>query len=108
MKEWPENPKQPANFDDLIAPVIDAIKQSHTIKRKSRINKIDWNGHDIGEWSKAQNLSPDVSLGGDWIETKKGEYTLLELIICVAVQTGIEQGVRICKLKKLYEYDDLN
>lgn len=96
MKQWNKENK-PEDFYNIIDPLINAVLFSYQLVRQNQGKNIPYDGMDIGDNEKATCLSPDVLFNSSHIETMELEYdkSLIDTIICLAVQLGIEQGRRI-------------
>lgn len=107
MNKWPE--KGPAYFEDLIRPVIKAIKFAYSLQRKNKGRSIPWTGPpresglsccpDHAEMLKAHNLK--------YSEEDQGRDALEE-IVGIAIALGIDQGQRITKKEDGLYGDSLN
>jgi len=97
LKQWPENEKQIVPFEDLISPVVDAVFNVYELKRKHE-DGIPYDGYNIGKTSLAGSHDPQVLLEKDGLEywAERG-LTPMHLLLTVAFQLGMEQGIRLNK-----------
>lgn len=93
---WPTDGK-PADFSDLVAPIVKAIKFTHTLDRQNTDKDVPWDGPNIGASELACCFDPLYALSAEMLaydEEDQGRDAL-EVIIGIALQIGIEQGRRI-------------
>lgn len=100
-RQWPKDNK-PAQFSDLVDPVIKGIRFAYSMKRRNETRRIPWTGPDTGksavtpppkEWLSRDSLAWDLEDQG---------RDALEILVGIAVQLGIEQGRR-ATIEKLNE-----
>ncbi len=102
MKTWPKN-GEPADFEQLVAPIQKAINFAYNLERKNKDKRIPYKGFDsenhsidINKLLSAENLH--------YSEEDQGRDALC-ILVGLAVQLGIEQGKRIARedqaIKKL-------
>lgn len=101
MQEW----NGAAQFDDLVQPILSAIRFAYSLRRKNRDKNIPYDGYDR---PSILHVCPSVTetFSSDYlteVEEDQGR-TALDEIIAVAVQIGIEQGRRLEKAenKKIF------
>ena len=95
MREWPKDDK-PADFEDIINPLVDSVKFAYRITRRNVDKDIPYQGYDIGRDCAHVALGAEA-LTADNLRDRdenQGRSALTE-IISIAVQLGIEQGRRI-------------
>lgn len=93
MKEWPEDKKE-VSFEELVEPVVDAIKQYYKlIPKHKKIQSISWNGYNIGDEEKSKCFNPEERLNVRNLKEYKEEP--LNVIIGIGILTGMEQGRRL-------------
>lgn len=97
MKEWPKDPAQAVDFCELVNPIIAAIKFCYDLKRKNEDKDVPYNGYPNGWRERVTTPTP-----AEWLTTKSLKWNeedqgreVLEVIISIALQLGIEQGRRI-------------
>ncbi len=95
-KPWPKDDKT-VSFHEVTDPIMEALKFTHSIKRKNTAMDVPWKGLDIGESQKATCFVPDENLTADSLAFQLEDQgrTALEVIIGIAVQLGMEQGRRV-------------
>jgi hypothetical protein len=96
-KPWPKDGK-PASFgEDILPPLLRAIRFAYDLKRRNAGKSVPWNGLDIGEEEKVGCHTPKVKLSRRQLKYSEEEQgrDVLEEIVGLAVQLGIEQGRRI-------------
>ncbi len=88
MKSWPEN-GDPVNFDDLSAPLVSAAR------RFALTGNGKYNG--LGYPHSAHICPPpsEVLSPAGYLADREQGRTRLDAIITVAMQIGIEQGMRL-------------
>lgn len=96
IKPWPEDGT--VDFDELVEPVVKAIKFAYNLRRKNLNKDIPYKGYErkhclstclsIGSTLSAENLQ---------YEQREQGRSALETIVGVAVQLGFEQGIRYQK-----------
>jgi hypothetical protein len=96
MKAWPED-GSPASFDDIIDPILKAFRAGVVWQdKKSMLNRsIPWSGLPQGIRGLSL-LPPDQWLTAAcrrWDREEHGR-DLPTILFCIAIQLGIEQGVR--------------
>lgn len=99
MTNWTEDDKE-INFEDLVKPVIYAIKQVYILDRRGHgICDVKWVGPDLPKSMRATCPPYDKRLTAESLRYDEEEQGRdpLEVIIGIAVQLGIEQGRRIHK-----------
>src|ERR1700751_5446488 len=94
MKKWPH--RKPADFEDILIPLVKAVKFAYSLERKNKDKDIPYSGFErssmraclapIKEALSVKNLKFD--------EEDQGR-TALEVILAIAIQLGIEQGKRM-------------
>jgi hypothetical protein len=97
MKEWPDNPSKWVYAEDLIEPVVEAIRFAYDLKRKNEDKDIPYEGYNIGRRDLATCLPVDEHLSAKnlkYSEEDQGRDPLQEIVL-VAFQLGVEQGRRI-------------
>ncbi len=93
--EWPKD-GTPMRFETLSQSVCKAIRSAYQLERVKKGVGIPWTGPNIGENSLACSLSPWESLKAKslaWQLEDQGRDAL-QIIVCLALQLGIEQGRR--------------
>lgn len=96
-KPWPKDQSKYVSFEKLADPIRKAIEFAYEIKRKHVHRGIPWSGYDIGRDAKATCFSPHEALGKKCLDfnLEDQDRDVLDTIIQVAVQLGIEQGRRV-------------
>ena len=95
--KWPSNPRETVAFSALAEPIIKAIRWGYKLSRRRRGEDVPYEGLDLGKSMKASCLPPDELLRAenlDYSEEDQGR-DLLEELVGLAIQLGIEQGRRI-------------
>lgn len=99
MKKWPEDNK-PAGFDDLVLPVVQTVKAAYWYEKKPLKFGLTYNGLPLTSCEiLATSLTISEKLSAEnmkYDEEEQGREPL-EVLIGIAVQLGIEQGLRISK-----------
>lgn len=95
MKEWPENNEiVPAH--ELLDPLCDVVIEGYTLRRKDKNKDIPYKGFNLGKHELSSCMRPDELFTAEslaYILENQGR-TLIEEVICLAFQLGIEQGRR--------------
>jgi hypothetical protein len=96
MKQWPKSDK-PASFDDVVGPLVRAVRFAYDLKRKNSDKDIPYTGYDIGRDCAANCLGATTKLSAKSLRYNDEDQgrDVLETIIELAIQIGIEQGRRI-------------
>lgn len=95
MKKWPENNKT-VPFEDLVKSVKSCVNFHYKLKRIHTFEPMDYKGYDIGSSIRATSLSPNESLTLDNLERDREQgRDPMDTIIAIAIQLGIEQGIRV-------------
>ena len=94
LKQWPENGDM-VDIEELVDPVVKAIRFAYTISRRNKGRDIPYDGLDIGKESKAVCNGPETKLSNYMLERsmENGRNALTELVH-LAVLLGYEQGRR--------------
>lgn len=98
-KQWPKSGTLP--FDDLSDAVLKAINELYTLKRKTP-KDIKWTGPPLEESILTSVcIQPENVLTIDMLEYEENDQGRkpIEVLIGIAIQLGIEQGIRIQKAK---------
>jgi hypothetical protein len=102
-QDWPLDICQPIDLNKIIAPIIETLKATHDISEKSkkysdRDEPIAWRGPaEVGasdrnfSYTKVSEILDRENLK----EQKERDRDLLNVLVTMAVQMGIEQGRRI-------------
>ena len=100
--KWPEDKSKCAKFDELVEPVLDAIRQAYRLERTQETG-IEWKGLPCTEpHLLAMCLDHRYQLDEDGLKYHHDQgRDPLHAIISVAVRLGMEQGIRLCKLKNV-------
>jgi hypothetical protein len=96
--KWPTG-DTPAYIEDIVTPVVKAIRFAFNLERKNENRSIPWSGPPIGRGAAANSLEAKTRLSAAMLrysEENQGRDALDE-IIGLAIQIGIEQGRRIYK-----------
>ena len=98
LKEWPLKKDDTVAFEDLVEPVVQSIGHAYTLKRRNAWENIPYNGYNIGWDALVSCPDPIVQLDVDKIERSIEQgRSPMHVLVGIAVQLGIEQGVRIEK-----------
>lgn len=95
MKEWPEDPIETVDLEDLVEPIVKSLLSAYDIERKS-LSAIPYSGYNIGGEELISGSSPEEMLRPEdlriaWQNGKMAYHALFS----IAVQLGIEQGRRL-------------
>lgn len=96
MKQWPEN-NEPAHLEDITSPLADIIREAYE-PSKYAADEFNYDGlnlpenrsdllcvsHNISDRFKAENIDYHKERGRD----------LIDIVLCAAVNLGMEQGRR--------------
>ena len=99
IEGWPEG-DEVADFESLVTPVIDALKQVYILDRRGHGGfDVKWSGPTLGRTERVTSLSFDNALTKENLEYSEHDQGRdpLTTIIGIAIQLGIEQGRRIHK-----------
>lgn len=96
MKQWPDDDKT-VLFSDLVESVRECVDFHYDLVRKNTLESMNYTGYDIGSSTKATSLSPNESLSLEQLKYNFEEQgrDAMEVIIGIAIQLGIEQGIRL-------------
>lgn len=96
MKQWPEDPTETVNFEELIGPVREALEELYELTLQAGYN-FNYEGYDIGQREKATCLSPDELLTETYLSYVFDDQGRdpLDAILMLAFQLGVEQGRRM-------------
>jgi len=96
MKDWPEN-NQPANFEDIIAPLKKTLRFAYKMRRQNQNKDIPYDGFDIGARQRVTCFHADEILSVELLKFSKEDQgrDALDEILGIAVRLGIEQGRRL-------------
>lgn len=99
LRKWPKDPKKPVSFSDLIGPLKKALLFGYELKRRNKGRSVPYDGYDIGDDEKVTSFSPNVRLraGNLKHDLEDQGRDLLDIILGLAVQLGIEQGRRVLR-----------
>ncbi len=102
--DWPEKSGEPAEFSEIVEPVVKAIRFAYRLKRQNKDKDVPWDGLPIGAWGRATCLHNHEALTKDNLNYDEHEQGRdpLQTIIGIAVRLGIEQGHRIFKSSTEY------
>ena len=96
LTEWPEDKTDTVRFEDLVEPVVQSIGHAYTIKRRNAWEDIPYNGYNIGWETLVCCPDPLVQLNTENIELSRDQgNSPMHVLVGIAVQLGIEQGIRI-------------
>ena len=103
-RTWAKNDKA-MDFEDLTAPVVNAIRQAFKLERKDRDKDLKWRGPPLPKSLGPRHFPFDEKLTAKRLRQDEDEQNrdALEVLVGVAVQLGIEQGRRIFKAEWEYE-----
>ena len=96
MKEWPKDGTC-VMFSDLAGPLRKVLRFGYILKRKNGNKDIPWDGYNIGKKELSTCLNPEEALTAESLAFAKEDQgcDLLDAIITIAIQLGIEQGRRM-------------
>jgi hypothetical protein len=101
MKTWPEE-ELPADFFDIVEPLMEAMKVGYTLRRRIQAKSIPYDGYDLGAREQKHYGSIEDMLSEEGIQAEdKEDRTLLETFLSIAVLLGIEQGRRIEHMQQM-------
>lgn len=94
MKKWPKNNTDLINAEKLLSPVKAALLSGYSLYRNNKKN-IEYSGYNIGETELKLSPNPQERLSQASLERQEQiKKTLLDNILVIAFQLGIEQGRR--------------
>ena len=102
-KDWTDDGK-PIWFEDLVDPVVEAIRYAYKLERQNDGQDIPWNGPSAARDELVSDMDHAVALTAKHLEFNledQGRDALVTLV-SIAVKLGIEQGRRI--VKNEFEY----
>ena len=95
-RKWPKDDK-PVDFEDIIFPLVEAFKFSYELNRKNVDKSIPWRG--LPQGKSCRHVCPEHT---DVLKLESLRYAwdsqgrdLIETLMIIAVQLGIEQGRRM-------------
>ena len=95
-KVWPDDGKV-VDFEDLVEPVCEAIKEAYELVPRDYGERINWNGFALPKFCRATCFPYEEKLTREQLEYSEecqGRDPLRE-IVAIAVQLGAEQGQRM-------------
>jgi len=97
MKKWPKDPKKVVGFEDICQPIRSAMKQAYKLIRINKDKNIKWTGFEQCEECLATDFHPNEKLKAKSLKFNEDDQDrdALDVIIGIAVQQGIEQGMRM-------------
>lgn len=94
MKEWPEG-NEIATFGKIAEPLKAAILFGYKVTRKAKGKDVPYDGYGVGVLN-ANCSSPEDALKAEGLEySEERGRDLLDEIIGIAIQLGMEQGRRM-------------
>lgn len=96
MKTWKKDGSV-ADFEELVMPFMRAIKFAYKLERQNENKSIPYTGYGITPTALACDFDVKESLSKGklaWQDEAHGR-SALEVILCKAMQVGIEQGRRM-------------
>lgn len=105
--KWPKDGK-PADFSDLVEPVVKALRFCYSMRRKNQGIDVPWNGHNIGRDELVTCFDPLYALSAEMLTYDKEDQgrEAVEVIVGIALQLGIEQGRRIERTSDRRRHED--
>ena len=105
MLEWPPNGEEITETGafGITAPLKKALKFAYNMRRKNLGKDIPYDGHTLGNHELACIFAPDEQLNADnqARDKRHGEIDVLDRILAIAFQLGLEQGRRGTKGSRL-------
>lgn len=96
IREWPK--ERSVNFDDLVNPIVKAIKFAYTIRRKNLSKDIPYDGYERNSMlAGCLPIGEALSVKGLEFDLEDQGRTAIEVIVGLAIQLGIEHGQRLAK-----------
>lgn len=96
MKKWPKNPNETVRFDELVTPLRKAVKYAYKLTRINVKKDIPWTGYEHGDYIGTTNPDPEEMLNRRWQSHEREQgRSPIDTILAIAVQLGIEQGMRL-------------
>lgn len=88
---------EPYTFDEMIDPIIKALRFAYKFRRQNNGKSIPWDGPRLGKNMRANSLEFEHRLSAENLTYSKDDQgrDALDEILGVALQVGIEQGRRI-------------
>lgn len=96
MKEWPKD-GSPVSFEEIVVSLRKALLFGYKVERKNKDQDIPWDGLNIGPKELSTCLSPEEALTAEMLAYDEEDQNrdLLDVVLQLAVQLGIEQGRRL-------------
>jgi hypothetical protein len=96
-KPWPADPAQAVDFDDLTRPVVAIVRQGYELRRRPRA-RLTYDGYDRDNaTSHIEPTVADTLSRAGLAHHADQDRDLLDVAIGLAVQLGIEQGMRLAE-----------
>jgi len=93
LLDWPDDGSL-VDFAKLIEPLVGVMKAGYFMRRRP-IESLSYKGYNIGQRERATCLAPDDAFKKESLERAKEQgRDLLDVVLQVAFQLGVEQGRR--------------
>jgi hypothetical protein len=98
IKKWPEDKNEPASIDDLLDPIKETLKKTYSMRKKPLKGPVPWDGvDDVGPTARAvaHTKIAEILSPKDLQYHQERGRSLLDVLLLITLQLGIEQGRRI-------------
>jgi len=94
MEEWPEG-NEMAMFNKIATPLKEAILFGYRLTRKAKKKDVPYNGYPVGVLNLGCRQPDEVLKAENLKYSEEQDRDLLDEVIGIAIQLGMEQGRRM-------------